>query len=84
MPRISARRRRGACPLRVIAQFHLSKVLNAAFAGFYGGAATGFQFKLAGVTRTDNAAWHFAGRTTSGERAMKKALHQGGWNALNL
>jgi hypothetical protein len=60
------------------------KVLNAAFAGFYGGAATGFQFKLAGVTRTDNAAWHFAGPTTSGERAMKKALHQGGWNALNL
>jgi hypothetical protein len=60
------------------------RVLNAAFAGFYGGAATGFSFKLAGVTRTDNAAWHFAGPTTTGERAMKKALHQGGWNALNL
>jgi hypothetical protein len=59
-------------------------VLNAAFAGFYGGVATGFKFTLAGVTRTDNAAWHFAGPTTKEERDMKKALHQGGWNALNL
>jgi Pregnancy-associated plasma protein-A len=59
-------------------------VLNAAFAGLYGGAATGFSFQLAGVTRTDNAEWHFAGPTTSGERAMKQALHQGGWNALNI
>ena len=60
------------------------RVLNAAFAGFYGGAATGFAFELEAVTRTDNAEWHFAGPTTSGERAMKQALHQGGWNALNL
>jgi hypothetical protein len=60
------------------------QVLNAAFAGFYGGAATGFSFQLAGVTRTDNAAWHFAGPTTKEERDMKQALHQGGWNALNL
>jgi hypothetical protein len=60
------------------------RVLNAAFAGFYGGAPTGFSFKLAGVTRTDNAAWHFAGPTTKEERDMKKALHQGGWNAMNF
>ena len=60
------------------------KVLNAAFAGFYGGAATGFSFELEAVTRTDNAEWHFAGPTTSGERAMKQALRQGGLNALNL
>jgi hypothetical protein len=60
------------------------KVLNAAFAGFYGGAYTGFSFKLAGVTRTDNGAWHFAGPSTKEERDMKKALHRGGWNALNL
>jgi hypothetical protein len=59
-------------------------VLNAAFAGFYGGAATGFSFRLAGVTRTDNAAWHLAGPGTKEEREMKTALHQGGWNALNL
>jgi Pregnancy-associated plasma protein-A len=60
------------------------KVLNAAFAGFYGGAATGFSFELEAVTRTDNAEWYFAGPTTSGERAMKQALRQGGLNALNL
>jgi Pregnancy-associated plasma protein-A len=59
-------------------------VLNSAFAGFYGGAATGFSFQLAGVTRTDNAAWHFAGPSSAEERAMKRALHQGGWDALNL
>jgi hypothetical protein len=59
-------------------------VLNSAFAGFYGGAATGFSFQLAGITRTDNAAWHFAGPSTSAEREMKRTLHQGGWNALNL
>ena len=60
------------------------KVLNAAFAGFYGGAATGFQFKLVGVTRTDNSEWSLAGPSTSGERAMKKALHRGSWDTLNL
>ena len=60
------------------------RVLNAAFAGFYGGASTGFSYKLAEVTRTDNAAWHNAGPGTSEERAMKTALHRGGWNALNL
>jgi hypothetical protein len=36
-------------------------VLSATFAGAEGGAKTGFSFKLAGVTRTDNAAWFFAG-----------------------
>ena len=60
------------------------RVLNAAFAGFYGGAASGFSFRLAGVTRTDNAAWFNAGPGTSEEREMKQTLHQGGWNALNL
>jgi Pregnancy-associated plasma protein-A len=59
-------------------------VLNAAFAGFYGGAATGFSFQLAGVTRTDNAAWHYAGPGTNAEREMKQTLRRGGWNALNL
>ncbi|HEU6444597.1 MAG TPA: zinc metalloprotease [Gaiellaceae bacterium] len=60
------------------------EVLNAAFAGFYGGAATGFSFTLAGVTRTDNAEWHLAGPSTKAERDMKKALHRGGWETLNL
>jgi hypothetical protein len=59
-------------------------VLNLAFGGFYGGVNTGFRFRLAGVTRTDNAAWHFAGPTTKEERDMKRALHRGGWDTLNL
>ena len=36
------------------------RVLNAAFAGFYGGPSSGFAFKLAGVTRTNNTEWHLA------------------------
>jgi hypothetical protein len=60
------------------------KVLNAAFAGFYGGAASGFSFRLEAVTRTDNAAWHLAGPGTPEEREMKQTLHQGDWNPLNL
>lgn len=60
------------------------QVLNMTFGGFEGGVATGFKFSLAGVTRTANTEWYLAGPTTSGERAMKKALRQGGDNALNL
>jgi hypothetical protein len=60
------------------------RVLNAGFGGFEGGYATGFDFTLAGITRTVNADWYEAGPTTSEERAMKHALHQGGDNALNV
>jgi hypothetical protein len=60
------------------------RVMNLAFGGFYGGANSGFTFRLSGVTRTDNAAWFNAGPSTSEERDMKRALHQGGANALNL
>jgi len=59
-------------------------VLNRTFAGAEGGARTGFTFKLAGVTRTDNAAWHFAGPGGNNEHSMKAALHQGGPEALNF
>jgi hypothetical protein len=59
-------------------------VLNMTFGGFEGGVATGFKFSLAGVTRTANTTWYLAGPTTSGERAMKQALRQGGDNALNV
>jgi Pregnancy-associated plasma protein-A len=72
----------GNIPQRIIDQ--QMNVLNAAFAGFYGGAYTGFSFELVGVTRTNNAAWHFAGPTTKQERDMKQALHRGGWETLNL
>jgi hypothetical protein len=57
-------------------------VLNATFAGQEGGYNTGFRFSLAGVTRTVNADWYYA--SISGERPMKRALHEGGANALNM
>ena len=71
----------GNIPQRVITD--QMAVLNAAFAGFYGGSATGFQFRLMAVTRTNNAAWHYH-QSPDDERAMKRALHRGGWNALNI
>jgi hypothetical protein len=59
-------------------------VLNVTYAGGEGGAGTGFTFELAGVTRTDNADWFYAGPGGTDEHSMKAALHQGGANALNL
>jgi hypothetical protein len=59
------------------------RVLNVTFAGGEGGADTGFTFELAGVTRTDNAKWFYAG-PGGAEHDMKRTLHQGGANALNL
>ena len=59
-------------------------VLNLAFAGFYGGVPSGFRFQLAGVTRTDNADWFYGGITGSAERPMKRALHRGGFETLNV
>ena len=59
-------------------------VFNLAFAGFYGGAASGFSFTLAGVTRTDNAAWYNARINSNPEREMKKTLHRGGFDTLNV
>jgi hypothetical protein len=59
-------------------------VLNLAFAGFYGGAKSGFQFELEGITRTDNAEWFAAKAGTHPEREMKSALRQGGFETLNI
>ena len=59
-------------------------VLNKAFAGSSGGAATAFRFELAGVTRTTNEAWYNMGISSNAERDAKSALHQGGANALNF
>ena len=59
-------------------------VLDLTFGGFYGGVATGFDFELAGTTRTVNATWFTAGPGTAAEHEMKQALRQGGDNALNL
>jgi Pregnancy-associated plasma protein-A len=59
------------------------RVLNATYAGLEGGYATGFSFELAGVTRTVNSDWYYAS-FGSDERDMKRALRQGGDNALNM
>jgi hypothetical protein len=59
------------------------RIMNLGFAGFYGGYDQGFRFELAGVTRTNNADWFYAGPTTPGEREMKKALRRGDMGTLN-
>jgi len=59
-------------------------VLNNAFDGGSGGAATAFRFELAGVTRTTNEFWYNMGYGSIAEREAKAALHQGGANALNF
>jgi pregnancy-associated plasma protein-A len=59
-------------------------VLNLGFAGFYGGARSNFKFSLAGVTRTDNATWFNARAGGDAERDMKRALHRGGFESLNV
>jgi Pregnancy-associated plasma protein-A len=59
------------------------RVLNVTFGGGEGGADTGFTFELVGVTRTDNAKWFYAS-IGGAEHAMKRALRQGGRNALNI
>ena len=60
------------------------RVLNTTFGGREGGVDTGFAFELAGVTRTDNADWFYAGIGGTNEHTMKQTLHQGGTDALNL
>jgi hypothetical protein len=59
------------------------RVLDMTFGGFEGGVATGFNFELVGITRTNNATWHYADDFAS-ESAMKQALKRGGDNTLNL
>jgi hypothetical protein len=59
-------------------------VLDDTFDGGEGGARTGFSFRLAGVTRTDNAAWFAAGPGGVDQNSMKKSLRQGGTDALNV
>lgn len=59
-------------------------VLNRTFAGAEGGDDTGFTFRLAGTTRTDDAGWFYANPGGTQEKSMKAALRQGGTDALNL
>ncbi|WP_052422428.1 zinc metalloprotease [Nonomuraea candida] len=57
-------------------------VLNAAYAGAYGGIDTGVRFRLDGISVRQEPAW-FADPVRH-EQAMKAALHQGGADTLNL
>ncbi len=59
-------------------------VLNAAYGGTTGGAATNFRFQLAGVDRTTNTGWYAVTPGSSAERQMKGALRQGGPETLNI
>ena len=59
-------------------------VLNDAFAGYTGGARTGFSFNLVGVTRTVNERWHNMLILSREEREAKAALRQGGAQTLNI
>jgi hypothetical protein len=59
------------------------QVLNRTFAGQEGGYRTGFSFQLAGITRTNNADWHYA-NPGGAEHRMKRALHRGGDDTLNI
>ena len=59
-------------------------VLDKTFGGREGGYRTQFDFVLAGVTRTDNAAWYWAAPGGVNENTMKQTLRQGGNDALNI
>jgi hypothetical protein len=59
-------------------------VLNDAYSGATGGVNTGWQFVLAGTSRTVNATWSRCQPNTTAERQMKQALRVGGASTLNL
>jgi pregnancy-associated plasma protein-A len=59
-------------------------VLNAAYAGQTGGAATPFHFTLAGTDRTNNDAWYTMGPGSQAEKDAKAALRIGGPESLNI
>ncbi|MEU1884294.1 zinc metalloprotease [Micromonospora rifamycinica] len=59
-------------------------VLNQAYSGATGGAATGFTFQLQKINRVTNASWYPIVQGSSGERAMKTQLRTGGKNTLNM
>lgn len=59
-------------------------VLNDAYAGATGGAATGFSFQLVSINRVTNPAWYPIIYGSSAERQMKTALRVGGKETLNV
>ena len=60
------------------------EVLNLSYAGFYGGADTGFRFDLRRVDRTTNTRWFNMTPGGADEYKAKRALRRGGANALNF
>lgn len=59
-------------------------VLNSSYGGQTGGAPTPFVFNLVAVDRTTNVVWFNMGMGSPEEHAAKKALRQGGAEALNI
>ncbi|MBB5868114.1 hypothetical protein F4553_001493 [Allocatelliglobosispora scoriae] len=59
-------------------------VLNQAYAGSTGGAATAFAFQLQSINRVTNPAWYPIVYGSSAEKQMKAALRVGGAGTLNI
>ncbi|QDY05817.1 zinc metalloprotease [Micromonospora sp. HM134] len=59
-------------------------VLNQAYSGATGGAATGFAFQLQKINRVTNASWYPIVQGSPAERSMKTSLRTGGKNTLNI
>ncbi|MFI0791939.1 zinc metalloprotease [Micromonospora rubida] len=59
-------------------------VLNQAYSGATGGAATAFGFQLQKINRVTNPAWYPIVSGSSAERSMKTSLREGGKNTLNI
>jgi hypothetical protein len=59
-------------------------VLNDAYGGSTGGAATPYRFVLGGITRTTNANWYTMEPGTAAEANAKNALRVGGAKVLNF
>ncbi|MBY8875567.1 zinc metalloprotease [Micromonospora sp. PLK6-60] len=59
-------------------------VLNQAYGGGTGGAATAFGFQLQKINRVTNSSWYQITQGSSAERQMKTSLRTGGKNTLNV
>ncbi|MFC0005105.1 zinc metalloprotease [Micromonospora siamensis] len=59
-------------------------VLNQAYSGATGGAATAFSFQLQKINRVTNPSWYPIVQGSTAERNMKSTLREGGKNTLNM
>jgi hypothetical protein len=60
------------------------KALNDTYLGRTGGAFTGFDINLAGIDRTQNAAWFSMTAGSAAEAEAKAALRRGDAGTLNI